>query len=77
VEKELRCPIIVGSPQIGLSCADSLSLLQCIISQSVDASGPVTPLLIPALEIPFPDLRGCGQTFPDISPAVRDIADGS
>jgi len=74
VEKELRCSIIVGSPEIGLSCAYSLSMLECGVRQSVDSSGRFAPLLMPALEIPFPDMRGRDETFPDISPSVRCIA---
>jgi hypothetical protein len=77
VEEELRGAIIVGSPEIGLSCADSLSLLEGGVRQSVDAPGRFAPLLIPALEIPLPDLRGRGETFPDIGPSIRSIADGS
>jgi hypothetical protein len=77
VEEELRGAIIVGSAQIGLACADSLSLLEGVLRQSVDASGPVAPVLIPALEISFPDLRGRGETFPDIGPSIWGIADGS
>jgi hypothetical protein len=77
VEEELRCSIIVGSSEIGLSCADSLSLLECGVRQSVDSLGRFAPLLIPALEIPFPDMRGRGETFPNISPSIRGIADGS
>jgi len=77
VEKELRCSIIVGSAQIGLSCADSLSLLECVVSQSVDSSGRFVPVFMPTLEIPFPDMRDRDETFPDISPSIRGIAYGS
>jgi hypothetical protein len=77
MEKELRCSIIVGSAKIGLSCAYSLSLLECVVSQSVDSSGRFAPLLMPALEIPFPDMGGRDETFPDISPSIRGIAYGS
>jgi hypothetical protein len=74
VEEELRCSKIVGCPEIGLSCADSLSLLECGVRQSVDPPGRFAPLLIPALEIALPDMRGRGKTFPNISPSVRSIA---
>jgi hypothetical protein len=77
VEKELRCSIIVGSAEIGLSCAYSLSMLEGVVSQSVDSSGRFAPLLIPALEIPLPDMRGRDETFPNISPSIRSIAYGS
>ena len=77
MEKELRCSILVGSTEIGLSRAYSLSVLEGVVSQSMDASGRFAPLLMPALEIPFPDMRGRDQTFPDISPSIRGIAYGS
>jgi hypothetical protein len=77
VEEELRGSILVGSAQIGLSCADSLSLLQGGVRQSVDSLGRFAPVLIPALEIPFSDLGGRNETFPNISPSIRGIADGS
>ena len=77
MEEELRCSIIVGGSEIGLACADALSLLACGVCHSVDALGRVAPLLIPTLEIPLPDMRGRGKTFPDISPSIRGIADGS
>jgi len=43
----------------------------------MDSPGPVAPVLIPALEIPFSDLRGREETLPDISPSIRGIAYGS
>jgi hypothetical protein len=77
VEEELRGTIIVGGAQIGLACADALSLLEGGVRQRVDALGGCAPLRIPALEIPVPDPRGRGETFPEISPAIWDVADGT
>src|SRR5260370_18184901 len=76
MQKKLGGSIVVGSTQVGLTCADGVSTSYAVLSNLLHAPCRSGPLSMPTLKISLCDTCLIVNALPNVCPLVDRVANG-